>query len=110
MASFFWEDVGRARQSQGASPCRKTPAKPDQVPLHQLNPAAATRKASRSPDKRRRMTTRLIVLGVLLPLLHWGLGSTLAASPTARVSVLRADERAPLLQYAQDTWRAFDRW
>jgi hypothetical protein len=55
------------------------------------------------------MTTRLIVLGVLLPWLHSGLGSTLAASPTARVSVLRADERATLLQYAKDTWRAFDR-
>ncbi len=51
----------------------------------------------------------LVVLGLLLPALHSGLGSTLAASPSARVGVLSADERATLFQYAKDTWRGFDR-
>jgi hypothetical protein len=51
----------------------------------------------------------LVVLGLLLLALHLGSGSTVAASPTSRVGVLSADERATLFQYAKDTWRGFDR-
>ena len=51
----------------------------------------------------------LVVLGVLLMGQQLGSGSTPLASPTARASVLTADERATLLRYAKDTWRSFEK-
>ncbi len=58
---------------------------------------------------RRTVVAKLIVLGLALAGLHSGLKPAQGASPTARASMLKPDERATLLQYARDTWRGFDK-
>ena len=51
----------------------------------------------------------LVVFGVLLLGQQFGSEATPLASPTARSSVLTADERATLLRYANDTWHSFEK-
>ena len=58
---------------------------------------------------RRASPQRLVVLGVLLLGQQLGSGATLVAAPTERANALTADERATLLQYANDTWRSFEK-
>jgi hypothetical protein len=87
----------------------EAPAKPDQDPMRLVKLCPGIKTSSLNPSKRPGLAPRVVVLGLLLLGLQIGLGSTLRASPTARLSVLSADERATLRQYAKDTWRSFDR-